>query len=504
MEANVPDCLIPRTGDPTWRPPLDECDLAVRLETEGVTDEVAKSMHGYASTLDMAAVCFPTLAAAVPASVPASGAESGWRAWLRGTVFALPMVLCALSMMTLGVSLWGGDLPADLASAVALATVGSLVVTGGFVQAISRRGLFYLGAGNIAAAAAVARAWGSAGLIAVLATAFTGLAANLMFAWMPGLLALHTATFFVLLGLLWLACGLLYMVDRAPWIGGATVAGIAVVAVLHRGLGWTLPNSQLAGVAAAVALAAAGTLQWFRSRVVGTVPSSFLVPAREIYLAAPYFVYGALYYLFLFADRLIAWTAHTNAAALPLQFRGDYETALDLAMAAFVLQTGWVHASLAGFHRAVEAVQRSLRANESVRFNSALHSFYWWRLVRISAFGLATSGLVHFLVSRFGLLPFANMRPVLTIALVAYPVVVAGLWNTSLLFTLGQPRPVLASIAFGALVSLGCGYLMSRTGSYEAAVVGFLVGAFVFAALSCLAVLRSFRNLDGHYYASAL
>ena len=64
---------------------------------------------------------------------------------------------------------------------------------------------------------------------------------------------------------------------------------------------------------------------------------------------------------------------------------------------------------------------------------------------------------------------------VLAIALVAYPVVVAGLWNTSLLFTLGQPRPVLASIAFtavhGALwmmppifvLSLCLGYAYHRT-----------------------------------------
>jgi len=93
---------------------------------------------------------------------------------------------------------------------------------------------------------------------------------------------------------------------------------------------------------------------------------------------------------------------------------------------------------------------------------------------------------------------------VLVIALVAYPIVVAGLWNTSLLFALGRPRPVLLSVAVGALASLCAGYLLSRTGSYDAAVVGFLVGAFLFAALSGQAVLAAFRRLDAHYYASAL
>src|SRR5262249_13360306 len=111
METRVPDCLIPRSSDLTWRPPLDEFDLAVRLEAEGVTDEVARSVHGYASTLDMAGICFPRLAAAASAGAGMSPAPSAWREWLRGTVFALPMLLCALSMLTIGVSLWGGDLP---------------------------------------------------------------------------------------------------------------------------------------------------------------------------------------------------------------------------------------------------------------------------------------------------------------------------------------------------------------------------------------------------------
>ncbi len=321
---------------------------------------------------------------------------------------------------------------------------------------------------------------------------------------MPGALALQTAAFFVVLGLLWLGCGGLYLVNRAAWIAGATVTGIAVVAALHLGLGWALHSSQLTGVTVSAAMAVIGTFTWFGTQGARAVPKSFLAPAREVYLAAPYFVYGALYYLFLFADRLIAWTAQTNAAALPLQFRGDYETALDLAMAAFVLQMGWVHASLASFHHAVATVQRSLPAGHYERFNSSLRDFYWWRVARIMAFGFASSGWVYFLVSRFDLLPFATMRPVLAIALVAFPVVVAGLWNTSLLFTLGRPRPVLGSIAFGAFASLSSGYLLSRTGAYDAAVVGFLVGAFMFAALSTLGVLRVFQKLDGNYYASAL
>ena len=81
---------------------------------------------------------------------------------------------------------------------------------------------------------------------------------------------------------------------------------------------------------------------------------------------------------------------------------------------------------------------------------------------------------------------------------------VLGLWNVSLLFSLSLPEQVLPAISLGVLATLGSGYVMSRVGSYEAAIFGFTVGAAGFACLTTFSVLRALQRLDHRYFASSL
>lgn len=508
MATRLPDCLAAQPGAAYRCQPLDAYDLAVRLESEGVTDEVAHADYGFATTIEMARDYQSAVRrnqANPGAARPAVG-ESTSRAWLRGTAFAVPMLVCALALLTCGVSLWGGDLSGDAASAVAVATVGSLVVTGGFVQAMARRGLFHIGARNFKMAATLCRAWATTGAIAVCAVATVALGANLLFGWLPALLGNWAAAFFVLLGFYWLACGGLYVVGRANWIVMSTVMGIVTVAAMHIDLGVELLSAQLAGILVATIFAATGAALFFRQRgiTLKATERMRLSPARELYMAAPYLLYGTLYYIFMFVDRLLAWTAGTNAAALPLQFRGDYETALDLALIALVPQAGMVQAALVRFHREVRQAQEATPAGHFNRFNDKLREFYFWQLASMALFGLAAGGAVFAAVTHLHLLPSSAMRPVLGIALAAFPLLVVGLWNASLLFALGAPTPAAGAAALGILFSWGAGYLLTRTGGYDAAVIGFAIGAFAFAAISGLSVLNRIRSLDHHYYASAL
>jgi hypothetical protein len=422
------------------------------------------------------------------------------------------MLVCTLSLLTLGFSLWGGDVDNDVASAVAAGTVSSLVVSGGFVQAMARRALFYIGTREAVLAASTCRRWTLGAAAALIAIGAAGLAGNAAVHWMPFPLAATTVSFHLSLGMLWIACGLLYMVELNGWIVGATAAGIATVGLLYRLFGYDLIPSQLAGIWTATALAAFKGASWFEARggrrrlgqgdwLRSGAGQSL---SRELYLAGPYFAYGLLYYLFLFGDRLIAWTAHTNASALPIQFRGDYETALDLAMIAFVLQVGWVHASLVAYQRELARGQARFQINEAPRFNAMLTRFYVRRLGLFAAFGVASSLLVYWIVNMLGLLPFPAMRPVLQTALVAYPLVVWGLWNTSLLFNLSRPAPVIGAAGAGLCTSITLGYLLSRVGGYEAAIFGFLIGSFAFGAFTGIGVMRALRTLDHYHFASAL
>ena len=314
----LPDCLMPaESGPKAPLPPLDEYDLAVRLETEGITDSVAAGDYGQHDTLSMAAAYFkpPDLSAPVRDREPRANALM---LYLRGVSFALPVLLCAATLMNFHFSLWGGDVADDVAAAVAIGTIGSFVVTGGFVQAMARRGLFYIGVKEYRRAAVVTKRWFTAGVSALAGTCVLGYFLNAYFNLLPHPLDWTSLAFEFILGVFWLACGVLYMIEKNFHVAGVTGVGIVVVGILYKLLSLPLMAAQLTGISVATASAIWLAANWF---TVQGARENTLPPVsnagREIHFAGPYFAYGCLYYLFLFVDRIVAWTAHTSSAALP-------------------------------------------------------------------------------------------------------------------------------------------------------------------------------------------
>jgi len=484
-------------------PPLDAFDAAVRLEVNGVTDAVARAQYGYSSTVSMAADALAVEPERVrTASTPETNLLA---AYFHGVSFAVPVLLCALSMYLLGYSLWGGDVAGDVASAIAAGTVSSFLATGGIIQGMARRSLFYLTTDAPGAGAGTCIQWCQAGLALLAVTAVAGLGLNANFGWLPPRLAGLAVAFHVSLGLLWLSCGVLYVLGRSAALGVVTLAGLGPVWLLSKVAGWPLVGSQVAGIVAAAVVAAAIAVLALHKRMGG---SKVVYPshsaARTLYLAGPYFLYGVSYYLFLFLDRLLAWTAGTESLPLPLWFRGDYEVPLDIALVAFVLQVGWVHPSLLRFQDRAARLRIRFPAAKVDAFNRAVATEYWRRSLLLVLWSMAVSLATLGATVGFGVQRSPVTEALVFWALIGYLFLVVGLWNTSLLFSLSLPKPVLEAIGAAVLADLVVGYLLSRVFGYEAAVGGFAVGALVFALASTHGVRSRLQSLDYFHYAAAL
>jgi hypothetical protein len=502
MRRDIPACLKPEPGKP-WRRPLDEQDVAVRLETDGITDGVAQADWGYASTWDVARDCYRRLDD-VEEDPAAGSRRSAFAVHLHGMLFALPMALCCLAMVFLKFSLWGGDLPGDVAAAVAIGTVSSFIVTGGIVQAMARQGLFYSGTGELRMSEIVCRRWFGYGVLVLAGTALAALIHNQIFGTLPYPLDWTAAGFHAVLGLFWLGTGVLYMLERNLLVAASAVVGIAVVGLLHGVVGAGLVPSQLTGIFLA-ALFASGAANYLLRRRAGSDAGRVhrRMPYRTFYLTAPYLAYGCLYYLFLFSDRLVAWSAHTQSASLPLIFRGDYELPLDIALFAFVLEVGWVHSSMHRFYEVLKSEQQACEIEQVRRFNRRMQRFYLLRLLAFLPMAVLMSAAVWCAAFFGGFLGGPVTHRVVVLALAGYPFLVIGLWNVSLLFALSLPKSVLPAIALATAGNAGLGYLLSRLLSYDWAVAGFTLGALIFGFISSATVLHRFGDLDYHYFASA-
>ncbi|MDQ6707110.1 MAG: exopolysaccharide Pel transporter PelG, partial [Acidobacteriota bacterium] len=362
----LPTCLSPIPGGTRWPPPVDIRDLAIRLETEGVSDSVARADFGFEDTWEMAEAHFSKLSQHVllpdgPEPPRQADRRNFLLDYFNGISFGLPLLFSCVAILLLRFSLWGGELPSDQASAIGLGIACSFIASGGFVQAMSRRGLWYIGTCQFRRCANWTWKCLIQAMAALLLFGLLGVAVTAYFNWFPSRLAWLAAAFYSSLTLLWLSMGILYMLEKNMLVAAAALMGIANVALLHRAFGLDLLLSQMISIVLAagfgIAVAMLTLKRWSRDRPGEVVRE----PAgRTIYYLWPYFAYGCLYFLFLFGDRLLAWTARTEVSGQLFQFRGSYEAAQDVALFAFIFQVGWVHSATVRFFKRLKACQEEL------------------------------------------------------------------------------------------------------------------------------------------------
>jgi hypothetical protein len=504
MTQDLPQCLRPPTDGSPWAPPLDASDLVVRLEVSGVTDAVAKVEYGFSDTWQMAVSYLPALQQVPPIEKHEATRAGLVRHYLRGISFAFPLLLCSLAMVYFGFSLWGGTIESKLAAAVGLGTVLSFISTGGVIQTMARRSIFFAGVREYKMSETSCWWWTLWGLVSLAVYGVALLAASAYFDLLPHPLNLVAFGFHTCLGLFWLSAGILYTLEDTAGIVVAAAVGIAWVIATQEVWNLDLALSQLTGIllASAVAFGISAVRMRWRSRkdTSRTRPQRL---ALDLYLAWPYFLFGAIYYFFLFVDRLLAWTASTFGAPLSLEFRGPYETGVDIALFAFILQVGWVHPAAARFFDRVQVAQKRFAATLAAEFSRDAMRRYHVTLVGFLPLAIAVSAVTYAAAVWFGLFENPIIHRTMIWAAAGYTCVVVGLFNTSLLFRLSEPIGALRPVALAAAVNLSVGYILSRLISYEMAAAGFALGAAFFAVLSTKQVQRRLRALDYYYFASA-
>ena len=497
-----PVCLEP-PPDSVWAPPLDVFDVAVRLETQGVTDRVAREDYRCADTLDLAGRCFPSLGTREGTGHAALPAPSAFGEYLKGVAFGLPLLLCSLAMFFFRFSLWGGDVSAEVAAAVGVGTISSFVVTGGFVQAMSRRSMFLLNAVEGRGVMAMCLRWLRWAALGLFASAAVLGVASQYFHLFPFQLLAILAGFHLALGLLWVAAGMLHALERTAMIVSACAIGLVAVVGSHVGAGMPVLPSQIAGI-----LVAAGCSFLSVRRALSGYPLAGAPhegsPSIDAYITWPYFAFGALYYLFLFVDRLLAWTVPDLSAPLSIVFRGDYETGLDISLVAFVLAAGAVRPGIVSFFHRVHSGLRTVRLSERAEFCARMRVAYRARLLAVVGFGCLISVAVGIGARSFGVSRNSHVMLILLGGLGSVPGLVTGLLNTNLLFRLSRPFDALIAIGPAVLLDLVTGYILTRIEGYPMAVVGLVAGSAVFAIVSSILAHRRLLQLDFENCGSAI
>jgi len=503
--------------------PHDHYEVAAIVESLGWTDHQVQTTFGYPDVFALARAIYDGLKAA-PTVLPHVPRKTlPWhqalgravRHFFRGLVFALPMAVSVAAMLVVRYSLWAYQyFTLEVATAVAIATMLSLLVTGGFIQSIARRGLMYVEMDEYNAARRVTMRLMAVGTaVAMLVGLGFGLV-NLVFLIYPWRMVGWALLYYLLLCTVWLAVGLLYILKRELLLTVIFALGIAAVGILHEVFRLTIMLAQglaLAFTSGASLLVARRTFATYeRRRVPGVEYVPLPRPSLLLYTLLPYFIYGFGYFLLLYTDRILAWTADAPYMPYFFWFRGDYELGLDWAILILVLPLGVVEMAVVRFGDLLRQRQALHPASDVEGFNRWFLAFHTRWLWVFAAVVTASAALVYWgtiAVDRSGVLAvplFANRISywVFGWAVLGYALIAAGLMNVLLLFCLSRPEPVLRVLGLAWLVDVVVGFVMSRQLGYQWAVCGLVAGALAFFLQSTYWCRSILRELDYQYYAS--
>lgn len=502
----------------------DEFEIAAILESMGWNDERVSEQFGSEDVFSLAKDIWEIidkktlLTAFTPAERPPVFRNILYfiKNFTRGLIFALPMCISVISMLTLRFSLWSYlNLSLELATSIAIGTILSFVTVGGFMQAIARRGFFYITQDNYNIARRMTFYFIKLGFILCILIIVILLLLNLFFAVFSMYMINIIVLYYLFLTAIWLSVTVMYILRKELAFTGLLVLGIGFVFIFFRIVKLDIIISQIISLSIVSVLSILVAIYYFVSSEKQSEKGiSPLMPRKSItlYSVLPYFIYGFMYFAFLFLDRVIAWSAN-DSTFMPyvFWFRGAYELGLDFALLMLFIPMGINEALVSNLMLDIEISQKIYSLHEISTFNNRFLYKYIKYLVVISIVSVICAVTLYFSVEYltrtlqlFGdFLSDDTIRFVFIWAILAYAIIDVSLMNAIILFSLSQPEMINRALLPSLTVNLVIGFLLSRWFDYHYAVLGLFSGAVVFVILSSIKAVRVFKKLDYYIYAGS-
>lgn len=463
----------------------DEWEATAWVESLGWTDERARLAFGLGDTRALGRYIYerqPRGGGTVGVAPTADG-ESNLSivigAHSRTLIYALPWLMTFAAEQ-----LWPDalDTRPEMAGPISVAVMISLIATGGYVQAIARKGSFYLGMHQALMARHVGLLLCRIGLYSTITLTALGLGAGLYFDIFGATSALLVALlYFVLLSTLWLACAMLSL--QAPqWrVPMVYLAGGVVFVLAKVILGSSTLAAQTAALATAVTAACALTIDAFRQSARGDTRTEEIVLPRAPVMAQalfPHFVYGVAYFTFLFADRLSAGSALPSTSGLAFGIAPDYKRGIDLAFLVFLITAGSIESCALALMRSWRAAAQQPGMDATLAADLA-------RLRRRAVIGIVVlfGGCAAVAAKLAADVQFLSGPGAVIFAAgcVGYLLFAVGLLDALTLFSVNRPFSALGALLPALFVNLVAGYVLSHIGGADYAVAGLMVGSAMFA-----------------------
>jgi hypothetical protein len=394
-------------------------------------------------------------------------------------------------------------LPPELNSLFGFVTMASLITSSGFVQMISRRGLFYIGLKDPIQANRICTPILLMGIFTTILLSSIGI----IFGFYQGIAAdkyiIIAGIYYLVLSTIWMLFAIVGLQYRfaAPTILIGITCCFFVFRVFFK---LSALESQVATIAIAfISLAILSTSNRIKYRSIKPKFGKLVsLPQLSIliYLLVPYFFYGIVYFGFIFADRLVANIVSVGDYRLIPGNNLDYQDSMDLALLNLLLIVPLVE--YCSYKLIIYWYDRAkyMTLAEANSLPWELQKKYWALLSRILLyFGL----LMSITIVLLSILQRSQSDNILTIvAGIGYLLFAIGLFNTVILLSLNRLHDVLGILATAMSIDFISGYLLSSLFGIYFAAIGLIVGAMFFAVSSTKKTLKAIDRAEYCYFYS--
>ena len=487
---------------------LDAWEATALTVSLGYTDRRVQRELGFIDTRD-AGACVFRLCSIQPQrgeDWEAPRTDSIWATVLRSAVssmvYAVPWLAVFVAQTIQPEAM---RLPGVVAPALSLALMFSLVASGGLVQAIARRGEFYVGLRQMGLARHAVGTLLRIGVAIIVAAALVGMCIGRyfnLFAWPVLVLG---GDWFIIMSVLWVVCGICAIRQQQWRVAVAFAAGFATFGAA-RAAGADVLTSQFVAVSVVLATAIGQAYRLFRA-TDSRADQARNVPMPRlsvlIFCTVPYFWYGTVYFAFLFADRLTAGSAFAVVSKGPFGTPAQYNLGMELALLTLLVATSGVEVAGALFSRAFTEEGLRPLSGTAEPLAAVLRRHH----LRALALTLSTFAVVTVIIWILGpralqdsLTPYARTTQFAGTA--GYACLAVGLLNSLVLFKTSHQWTVVRTFSTALFINLVAGYILSHALETLHAVDGLLIGAGYFAVASTLAIRRTLKRPDFAYAVS--
>lgn len=509
--------------------PLDEYAIVAVLETYGLRDADARERFGKENVFELAHelyVEFQAKARRYPYiphhdTLPTLQDHLKYfaRHYLRGLLSNAPWAVQVACLLMFGYA-FGVYTKFD-GIEVTVAGVGmtlSFLVSGGFSQALGRMSSFYNGQLSYALTRqAYYRIWlmGSASML-VSALVLDGV--NWFIPLFPEHSLIIGLAYYVLCGIMSLSLTLFYTFNKHSGLLVSTLAGVVAMVLVMQFTPLSIYVAHWTGFAVTSAVGFFWIHRFLQRLTSGMSKQQRAVKlprfAAIVPTIVPYFLTGMLYFTLLLTDRLVSWSVVPEGVHLFLWIHAGYEMLVLWAFLAFSLMLPLLEYVGEDFAKTLHTMQQRFTAHEREAHNHAFfdrYMQYWLMLVGVAflagAITLSIYSIVRESASNSALQDLMNANVplaerILVGGIIAYGLLLWGLMNNILLFTLSRPWAVVRAFCFAISVDAVSAWWLSRAFGYWYSIVGLALGAFVFAVLTTYSAQKSLKTMDYSYYSS--